>query len=78
MLYLIHIIEFKLPTEMLDQAKANAVDSRGSFEVFDDFDAGMQGADVVYAKSWGCMLTTEDHDESARISQSYTDFKLTR
>ena len=31
-------------------------------------------ADVVYAKSWGCMLTTEDLEESAAISEQYTDW----
>ncbi len=66
--------EFKLPAEFIDQAQENAKKSRGSFEVLDDFDAGMKGADVVYAKSWGCMLTTEDHEESAKISQAYTDW----
>jgi N-acetylornithine carbamoyltransferase len=32
----------------------------------------MKGADVVYAKSWGSMLTTSDLDESAEISKKYT------
>jgi N-acetylornithine carbamoyltransferase len=63
-----------LPTEFIDQAHENAKKSRGSFEVMDDFDAGMKGADVVYAKSWGCMLETQDHAESAKISQAYTDW----
>jgi N-acetylornithine carbamoyltransferase len=35
--------------------------------VLDDFDAGFRDADVVYPKSWGCMLTTPDLEESARI-----------
>ena len=34
----------------------------------------MKGADVVYAKSWGAMLTTEDEEESAEISSKYTDW----
>ena len=32
------------------------------------------GADVVYAKAWGSMLTTSDHDESAEISAKYQDW----
>ena len=66
--------EFKLMPDIVQQAKDNARQSRGSFEILDDFDAGFKGADVVYAKSWGCMLTTEDHAESAKISQNYTDW----
>lgn len=66
--------EFKLMPDIVQQAKDNARQSRGSFEILDDFDAGFQDADVVYAKSWGCMLTTEDHAESAKISQNYTDW----
>ncbi len=34
----------------------------------------MRGADVVYAKSWGSMLTTSDHGESAKISEKYKDW----
>lgn len=66
--------EFKLMPDIVQQAKDNAKQSRGSFEILDDFDAGMKDADVVYAKSWGCMLTTEDHAESAEISQAYTNW----
>ncbi len=66
--------EFKLMPEIVAQAEENAKKSHGGFEILEDFDAGMQGADVVYAKSWGCMLTTDDLEESARISQKYTDW----
>ncbi len=66
--------EFKLMPDIVEQARENARKSRGSFEILDDFEAGFKGADVVYAKSWGCMLTTEDHAESAKISQNYTDW----
>jgi N-acetylornithine carbamoyltransferase len=66
--------EFKLMPDIVEQAKENAKKSRGSFEILDDFDAGMKGADIVYAKSWGCMLTTEDNDEAFEIGKKYTDW----
>ena len=66
--------EFKLMPDIVAQAEDNAKASGGSFEIVEDFDAGMAGADVVYAKSWGCMLTTEDPDESAKIGEKYTDW----
>jgi N-acetylornithine carbamoyltransferase len=60
--------------EVVAQAAANAEEAHGSFEILEDFDKGMEGADVVYAKSWGSMLTTDDLEESAKISEQYTDW----
>ena len=42
--------------------------------VLDDFDAGFAGADIVYPKSWGSWLTTEDDEESAAIGAKYSDW----
>ena len=66
--------EFKLMPDIVAQAEANAKESGGTFEIGEDFDAGMADADVVYAKSWGCMLTTDDQEESAEIGKQYTDW----
>lgn len=66
--------EFKLIPEYVEQARENARRAGGSFEILDDFDAGFKDADVIYPKAWGCMLTTPDLEESAKISQAYTDW----
>jgi N-acetylornithine carbamoyltransferase len=66
--------EFKLMGDIVSQAQENATASGGSFEIGEDFDAGFKDADVVYAKSWGCMLTTDDLEESAKIGAKYTDW----
>jgi len=66
--------EFRLMPDIMDQAEANARASGGSLEVVEDFEQGMRGADIVYAKSWGPMLTTSDPEESARISSVYQDW----
>jgi N-acetylornithine carbamoyltransferase len=71
---LTHPPEFKLMPDIVEQARENARRHKGSFEVLDDFNAGFKDADVIYAKSWGAMLTTTDHQESAKISQQYTDW----
>ncbi len=71
---LTHPPEFRLMTEVVEQAEENARRSGGSFEILEDFDEGFRGADVVYAKSWGAMLTTTDEEESARIASRYTDW----
>jgi N-acetylornithine carbamoyltransferase len=71
---LTHPPEFRLMPEIVAQAEANARESHGSFEILDGFDAGFKGADVVYPKSWGSMLTTSDQAESARIGADYQDW----
>ena len=42
--------------------------------MLDNFDDGFKGADILYPKSWGCWLTTEDKDESYKIGQKYKDW----
>lgn len=71
---LTHPPEFKLMPDIVEQARENARRHKGSFEILDDFNAGFKDADVIYAKSWGAMLTTTDHEESARIGRQYTDW----
>ena len=71
---LVHPPEFNLMPDIVEQAKENARRARGSFEIMDSFDAGFKDADVIYAKSWGCLMTTSDNQESARISKKYTDW----
>jgi len=66
--------EFALMPEIVAEAEANAGAAHGSFEIVEDFEEGMAGADVVYAKAWGSMLTTTDLEESAEISKKYTDW----
>lgn len=71
---LVHPPEFKLMPDILDQAKENAKRHKSSFEIMDDFEAGIRGSDIVYAKSWGAMLTTTDDEESAQIANKYKDW----
>jgi N-acetylornithine carbamoyltransferase len=71
---LTHPPEFKLPADIVDQAAENARRSGGSFEVMDDFEAGMRGADVVYAKSWGALVTATSEEEGAATAKRYTDW----
>ena len=71
---LTHPPEFRLQDEIVAQAEQNARVGNGSLEILDDFNAGFDGADVVYPKSWGCMLTTSDPKESADIAAKYQDW----
>ena len=71
---LVHPPEYKLMPEILDQAAENAHRSGGSLESMDDFDAGFRGADVVYAKSWGALLTATSEEEGAATARRHTDW----
>ena len=71
---LVHPPEFTLLDDVVGQARDNARTSGGSLELMDDFDAGMRGADVVYAKSWGPLLVAKDDADGAAISARYTDW----
>ncbi len=71
---LVHPPEFKLMPDIVEQAQENARKHHGSLEVMDDFEAGMKGSDIVYAKSWGAMNTTTDEEEGARIIDKYKDW----
>jgi N-acetylornithine carbamoyltransferase len=69
-----HPPEYKLMPDILGQAQDNAKKAGGSFEITNNFDDGFKGADIVYPKSWGALLTTTDNTESAKIGKQYTDW----
>ena len=71
---LVHPPEFELMPEILEQAEDNVRRSRGSLERLDDFDAGIRGSDIVYAKSWGAMRTAKDDADGAAIAARHTDW----
>jgi N-acetylornithine carbamoyltransferase len=37
----------------------------------DDMQAACEGADVIYAKSWGPLMTTQDQAEGKRLQDQY-------
>ena len=71
---LAHPPEFKLMPEIMDQAQEQARRYHTGFEVVDDMEEAIKDADIVYAKSWGPLLTTMDADEGKRIQDQYEDW----
>ena len=69
---LAHPPEFKLMPEIMEQAKEQARLAGAGFEVTDDMEAAFKDADIVYAKSWGPLLTTQDPDEGKAIQDKYS------
>lgn len=70
-LTLAHPPEFKLRPDVMELAQAEAKKYGTKFEVVDNMEAGFEGANVVYAKSWGPLLTTQDPDEGKKIQDQY-------
>lgn len=68
---LAHPPEFKLMPEIMAQAEEQAKRFNTKFEVVDDMEKAFKDADIVYAKSWGAMLTTTDAEEGAKIIKKY-------
>ncbi len=71
---LAHPPEFKLMPDIVEQAKQNARASGGSLEIVEDMDEAFRDANVVYPKSWGCFLSTEDRTEAQAIASKYRNW----
>ncbi|MEA3308287.1 MAG: ornithine carbamoyltransferase [Chloroflexota bacterium] len=69
-----HPPEFKLMPDVMEMAREEARKAGTKFEVVHDMEEGFKDADVVYAKSWGPLMTTADPDEGKRIQDSYQDW----
>ena len=65
---------FELMTGIVDEAKAQAQKYDTSFEIVHDMDEAFEDADVVYAKSWGPMLTTTDPDEGKALQDEFASW----
>jgi N-acetylornithine carbamoyltransferase len=66
--------EFKLMPDIVAQAQAQAKKFGTAFDIVDDkngMEKAFKDADVIYAKSWGPLLTTEDKVEGKKIQDSY-------
>ena len=66
--------EFMLMPEIVDEARAQARKHGTSFEIVHDMEEGFADADVVYAKSWGPLLTTDDPVKGKELQDKYQDW----
>ena len=69
-----HPKEFALKPEIMEEAKAQAKKFGTSFEVVHDMDEGFKDADIVYAKSWGPLVFTDDPEKGAEITKKYSSW----
>ncbi|MEJ2550950.1 MAG: ornithine carbamoyltransferase [Anaerolineales bacterium] len=68
---LAHPPEFELMPEIVQEAQALAKANGTGFEIVDDMKKGFKDADIVYAKSWGPLMTTIDADQGKRLQDKY-------
>jgi len=71
---LAHPPEFRLMPDIMDQARDQALKFGTSFEVVDDMDEAFRDADIIYAKSWGAMVHTQDEKQGAEIIKKYASW----
>jgi len=66
--------EFKLMPDIEDAAREQARKFKTGFEIISDpngMEAAFKDADIIYAKSWGPLLTTADKVEGKKIQDMY-------
>ncbi len=73
---LAHPKGFQMMPHTLEAARKHAEESGTCFEVVDDMDAACAGADVIYAKSWGPIMVTEEEAEVARMCAEHKNWCL--
>ncbi|MEZ4769708.1 MAG: ornithine carbamoyltransferase [Caldilineales bacterium] len=71
---LAHPPEFALMPDVMQQARDLARANGTGFEVVHDMQEACKDADVIYAKSWGPLVTTTDPAEGKRVQDQYKDW----
>ena len=65
---------FELMPDIVDQAQQEAKKAGVSFDITNDMDEAMKGGDIIYAKSWGPLLTTADGVKGKQMQDSHKDW----
>ncbi len=65
---------FELMPDIMDQAKSLAKQYKTGFDVVEDMKEGFKDADIVYAKSWGPLLTTSDQAKGKELQDANKDW----
>lgn len=65
---------YRLDSQFEDAARAQSLAAGGSFQLTHDFDEAYDGADVVYAKSWGALPFYGDPEKEWALRRKYRHF----
>jgi len=66
--------EFKLMPEIMEQVEKNNKESGGKLVATHNMEEAFANADVVYPKSWGPLVTTDDPEEGKQIINKYKNW----
>jgi ornithine carbamoyltransferase len=65
---------FELMPDIVDQAKSLSKQYKTGFDVVHDMKEGFEDCDVIYAKSWGPLMTTTDAEEGKKMQDQHKDW----
>jgi N-acetylornithine carbamoyltransferase len=65
---------FELMPDVMDQAREQAKKYKTGFDVVHDMKEGFKDGDVIYAKSWGPLMTTADPDKGKELQDANKDW----
>ncbi|MBI3160306.1 MAG: ornithine carbamoyltransferase [Chloroflexi bacterium] len=65
---------FELMSDIVDQAEGEAKKHKVGFDVVHDMKKGFEDGDVIYAKSWGPLLTTTDAEKGKEMQDQHKDW----
>lgn len=71
---LAHPLGFEVDEDVLARSKVAADDAGGSVRVINDREEACKGAEVMYARSWGCMKYWDDQEREAMVKRSLQDW----
>ena len=71
---LAHPEGFELMPDIVDRAKTLSKQYKTGFDIVHDMKTGFKDADVVYAKSWGPLLATQDAEEGKKLQDANKDW----
>jgi len=71
-----HPSGFELPPAALEEAHAAAREGGGAVVLAPDLDAAVEGADVVYPRSWAPAAVLHRPDEATALAAPFSDWRL--
>jgi ornithine carbamoyltransferase len=60
--------------DIVDEAKAQSKKHKTGFEISHDMTKAFEDGDVIYAKSWGPLMTTTDPEEGKKMQDMHKDW----
>lgn len=73
---LAHPLGFEIDQQVLERSRTAAGDAGGSLRVSNDLASAATGAEVLYARSWGCTKYWDDPEREAMVKRSLQGWRV--